>query len=143
MKHEKAFARLMAEVDDYREFLRHGHVGRLVKDPDVWRRDLRRKARRDHIPFRSFAEPMPGGLWHATALNLAVLYAEDTNFSRRREAQEVVEDAAKKGQHDLLWHRVYGAEAAGYCTRCGARAYANAATTPFAQGGEVIERACS
>jgi hypothetical protein len=141
---EEAFDRLTEELDPYHEFLRFGHVMDDVDDPDEWRAEIRRQARRDKIRMHSFAsERGPDGRAH--------VYAGKTHGDRDlrpalalMDVQEEAEERARlNGHRKIRWIRVMrGEEAAGRCADCGGRVYASRKGSRPVIDGDLFAVAC-
>jgi hypothetical protein len=145
MDWEAAFDRLTEELDPYHELLRFGRVSAEVDDPDAWRGELRRQARRDKIPIRSFASRRRRDgktrVWAGKAhVGEEELRAGDGLIAVQREAAG---RAQLNGHAHIDWIRVLrGEEAAGRCRDCGGRVYAARRTTPPTIDGDVFDRTC-
>ena len=141
MDWEAAFDRLTEELDPYHELLRFGRVSAEVDDPDAWRAGLRRQARRDKLPIRSFAaRTRPDGkteVWAGKArIGEGELRSRNALIAVQREAAGRAELC---GHTRVVWLRVLlGEEAAGRCADCGGRVYVSRTTI----AGDVFDRGC-
>jgi hypothetical protein len=147
MEHEDAFDRLTEDLDPYHQFLRFGHVSATVSDPDEWRAELRRQARRDKIPFHSFVVGRdPGGgycVWAGKARKADSGQVREI-WALMSVQHEATSRAALYGHEKVVWIRVMrGEKAAGRCERCGGRVYVSRLTKPPIMDGDVFERRCS
>jgi len=142
---EAAFDRLTEQLDPYHELLRFGRVSADVDDPDEWRAELRRQARRDKIPIRSFASrKRPDGTTHVWA-GKARIGADELRSRNALVAvqREAAGRAELRGHARIVWLRaVLGEEAAGRCEGCGGRVYVARTTTPPTIDGDVFDRRC-
>ena len=138
---EVAFDRLTEPLDPYQELLRFGRVSAFVDDPDAWRAELRRQARRDKLPIRSFAARTRRDgkteVWAGKArISAGDLRARNALIAVQREAAGRAE---LHGHARVVWLRVLlGEEAAGRCADCGGRVYVSRTTID----GDVFGRRC-
>jgi hypothetical protein len=143
--HEHRFNELAAGFlerrgGDYQTLLGYGRVTlEPVPDPDGWRREIRRQARRDRVRVRTWVDEhgAVGAMINPDVSNPAVYQAELDRFG-------VVQAAAMKllmaGHFLGAWLR-RGDESITFCTRCDARVYIRTAP-PVIRDGEAFETAC-
>lgn len=146
MEWEAAFDRLTEELEPYHEFLRYGYLSADVDDPDEWRGEIRRQARRDGIPMRSFVLGEPrDGRYHVWAGKFrdaddGALHGVMALMGTQEEASE---RASLLGHERIRWLRVSrGEEAAGRCPRCGGRVYVSRLNAPPVIDGDVFNSDC-
>ena len=143
---EAAFERLTQDLDPYHEFLRFDHVIAEVEDPQAWRAEIRRQARRDKIAMRSFiVGRTAAGLWRVWAGKQQTYDVERMRQLMERGAaqSEAADRATLRGHSIHEWLRARDAEAAARCSRCGARLYVDVSAEPPIVSGEVFETDCN
>lgn len=145
MVHEHRFNELAAGFlerrgGDYQTLLGYGRVTlEPVPDPDAWRREIRRQARRDRVRVRTWVDEhgAVGAMISPDVSNPAVYQAELDRFA-------VMQDAAMKllmaGHVLAAWLR-RGDESITFCTRCDARVYMRTAPRVI-RDGEAFEVSC-
>lgn len=140
MEHAEEFERLTRQLDDYHELLVFGQVQRVVDDPEGWRREIRRQARRDNVRVSTVAR----GTSVAAIRIRGVTDGQMRLALRVMEANREAMDRASLLGHEVRgWIRVADGEAATRCSRCGARLYVRVEPPPLVLDGEVFEVACS
>jgi hypothetical protein len=125
---------------DYQTLLGYGRVTlEPVRDPEEWRREIRRQARRDCVRVRTWVDDngAVGAMISPDVSNPAVSQAELDRFA-------VMQDAVMKllmaGHVLAAWLR-RGDESITFCTRCDARVYIRTAS-PVIRDGEAFEVSC-
>jgi hypothetical protein len=94
--HEAEFDSLFEVNDSYADLLQHGHVERSSSDPEEWRAEIRRQARQDKIPVRTFR--------HGDQV-IAVRTREPVSDDEMRHAMKVMEIQRRRGQSASAWPR--------------------------------------
>ena len=143
--HEQRFDELAAGFlerrgGDYQTLLGYGRVTlEPVADPEGWRREIRRQARRDRIRVRTWCNEHG-----AVGAQISPDVSDPAMYRAELERFYVIEEAAMElleaGHALAAWLR-RGDESITFCTRCNARVYLRTAA-PVIRDGEAFETDC-
>ncbi|MDQ6805606.1 MAG: hypothetical protein M3065_11710 [Actinomycetota bacterium] len=145
MVHEHRFDELAAGFlerrgGDYQTLLGYGRVTlEPVPDPERWRKEIRRQARRDRIRVRTWTDEH-GAVGAMISPNVSDPADHRAELDRFRVVQEAAMQLLMAGHVVAPWLR-RGDESITFCTRCNARVYMRT-TAPVIRDGEAFETAC-
>jgi hypothetical protein len=147
-EHDERFRRIADDYldrpgGDYAELLRRGEVSSPEGvDPELWRAEIRAKARADKIrvfTIRSGDRAIAG---------LRRTVPKDQEFavlSAALERGEVLRGAAERARllgHEIVRWVAHDEESIAMCPRCKARIYVRLDTDPPVVDGEAVEETC-
>ena len=147
-EHEQRFRRIAEDYlerpgGDYAELLQRGQVSSPEGvDPELWRAEIRGKARADKIrvfTIRSGDRAIAG---------LRRTVPKDQEFavlSAALERSEVLRGAAERARrlgHEIVRWVAYDEESIAMCPRCSARIYVRLDTDPPVVDGEAVQETC-
>jgi len=98
--HETEFDSLFEVNDSCADLLQHGHVERSSSDPVEWRAEIRRQARQDKIPVRTFQH---GDHVMAVRTRQPVSDDEMRHAMKVMEIQHAAEDRARLLGHEFAF----------------------------------------
>lgn len=143
--HERRFDELVAGFlerrgGDYQTLLGYGRVTlEPVEDPEQWRREIRRQARRDRIRVRTWSDEH-GAVGAQISPDVSDPKIHRAELDRFELIQSVDIELIGAGHHPASWLR-RGDESITFCLRCDARVYVHTAR-PVIRDGEAFQTAC-
>jgi hypothetical protein len=148
-EHDARFRRIADDYldrpgGDYAELLRRGEVSSPEGvDPEVWRAEIRAKARADKIKVITIRS----GDRAIAALNRSIPkeqeLAELTTAMQRGETLRPVAERARQLGHEIPRWVAHDQESIAMCRRCHARLYVRLDVDPPVVDGEALEAPCA